>query len=74
MLFRSDLTDTESYSLDELRARLAPLQVGQELVWTRESATENYVEQGLPVACVSTTNLRANADKVPAVNHTRCAP
>lgn len=67
-----DLVDTESYRVAELRAKLAPLSVGQELTWTRESANENYIEAGLPVACVSTTNLLANADKVPAVNHERC--
>ena len=67
-----DLVDTDSYRVAELRAKLAPLSVGQELTWTRESANENYIEAGLPVACVSTTNLLANADKVPAVNHERC--
>jgi cytochrome c554/c'-like protein len=69
-----DLTDTPTHTLDQLRAGLAPLPVGAELVWTRETATENYVEQGLPVACVSSTNLLGNADKVPAVKHTRCGP
>lgn len=67
-----DLVDTPDYRVDDLRAALAPLRVGEELTWTLASATETYVEAGLPVACVSRTNLLANADKVPAVNHQRC--
>jgi hypothetical protein len=69
-----DLTDTPEYEVAALRAKLRPLTVGDELVWTRETADENYVEAGLPVACVSETNLLANADKVPAVLHARCGP
>jgi hypothetical protein len=67
-----DLVDGPEYSVAELRAALAPLTVGAELVWTPGAATEVYVEESLPVACVSETNLLGNADKVPAVNHTRC--
>jgi hypothetical protein len=67
-----DLVDGPLYRVDELRAALAPLQVGEELTWTAETAGETYVEGGLPVACVSRTNLLANADKVPAVMHQRC--
>ena len=69
-----DLADTPDYEVAALRAKLRPLAVGDELVWTREAADENYVEAGLPVACVSETNLLANADKVPAVLHSRCGP
>jgi hypothetical protein len=58
--------------VDELRAALAPLQVGEELTWTPEGAGETYVDGGLPVACISRTNLLANADKVPAAMHQRC--
>jgi len=69
-----DLVDTSEYTVADLRARLVPLTVGEELVWTEAAATEVYVEGGLPVLCVSTTNLSARADKVPALDHTRCAP
>jgi cytochrome c554/c'-like protein len=67
-----DLVDNDRYRVDELRAALQPLTVGEELIWTLDTASETYIEAGLPVACVSKTNLLANADKVPAVNHTRC--
>lgn len=67
-----DLVDGPLYRVDELRAKLTPLQVGEELTWTLADARETYVENGLPVACVSRTNLLANADKVPAVMHQRC--
>ncbi len=69
-----DLADTSEYSVADLRAKLTPLRVGDELEWTRDSATETYFEAGLPVTCVSTTNLSGSADKVPAVNHERCGP
>jgi hypothetical protein len=67
-----DLLDGPLYRVDELRAALAPLQVGEELTWTPEGAGETYVDGGLPVACISRTNLLANADKVPAAMHQRC--
>jgi hypothetical protein len=67
-----DLVDGPSVSVQALRSALVPLTVGEELTWTLDAADENYVEGGLPVACVSDTNLLANADKVPAVNHQRC--
>lgn len=69
-----DLVDGPDFSVQGLREALAPLSVGEELTWTLDTASERYVEGGLPVACVSRTNLLANADKVPAVNHQRCAP
>jgi hypothetical protein len=69
-----DLVDRGDVSVAEMRAKLTPLAVGEELVWTRDVATENYVEGGLPVACVSATNLLANADKVAAPEHARCSP
>jgi hypothetical protein len=69
-----DLVDTSEYTVAELRANLAPLDVGAELEWTSETANETYLERGLPVTCVSNTNLSGSADKVPAVNHQRCAP
>lgn len=69
-----DLVDTERYRVAELRERLRPLPVGAPIEWTADSATERFLDGGLPTACVSTTNLSASADKVPAVNHTRCGP
>jgi hypothetical protein len=69
-----DLADGPDQSVAELRAALAPLTVGEELTWTPSAASEVYVEDGLPVACVSETNLLANADKIPATEHTRCGP
>jgi hypothetical protein len=69
-----DLVDGPAYRVAELRAALTPLSVGAELTWTAGTASENYIEGGLPVACVSDTNLSASADKVPALNHERCSP
>ena len=67
-----DLVDGSRYRVEELRAALAPLRVGEELTWTLDGAGETYIEDGLPVACISRTNLIANADKVPAAMHQRC--
>lgn len=69
-----DIVDREGLSVEELRARLAPLSVGATLEWTDAAVTERFIDRGLPVACVSRTNLSASADKVPAVNHQRCRP
>jgi hypothetical protein len=67
-----DLADNPAYRVVDLRAALTRLTVGEELTWTADAASEAYVENGLPVACVSKTNLLANVDKVPAINHARC--
>jgi hypothetical protein len=69
-----DLVDTDRYAIAELRARLKPLAVGDAVEWTPATATERFLDNGLPISCASTTNLSAAADKVPAVNHTRCGP
>jgi hypothetical protein len=69
-----DLVDTDRYTVADLRARLRTRSVGQSVTWTPDSATERFIDGAQPVACVSTTNLKASADKVPAVNHTRCTP
>jgi hypothetical protein len=69
-----DLGDTAGFSLAELRAQLTPLRVGNELQWTAELATERSLEEGLPIACVSSTNLSGIAAKVAAVPRTRCTP
>ncbi len=58
-----------------LRAQLVPLSVGAELVWTAEAAADTahggltYIDQGIPMACVTTTGMNAQADKVPAPEH-----
>jgi hypothetical protein len=48
--------------------------VGGELEWTEELASERSLEDGLPIACASATNLSGIAAKVAAVPRTRCAP
>jgi len=47
---------------------LAPpaMTIGSELAWTADTATEQFVDHGLPVSCVSKTNLSAAADRVSA--------
>ena len=58
-----------------LRANLSPLSVGQQLVWTPEAAADTahggltYIDQGVPMSCVSTTGMNASADKVAAPEH-----
>jgi Cytochrome c554 and c-prime len=69
-----DLTDTDAYTVAELRDALAPLSIGNDLEWTPDAAGDTFVSDGLPMACVSDTALNFRADTVPAVNHTLCAP
>ena len=69
-----DLVDTDRHTVAGLRERLKPLAVGDALEWTTTTATERFLDDGLPISCASATNLSAAADKVPAVNHTRCGP
>jgi hypothetical protein len=69
-----DLVDTERQTVAELRARLQPYAVGEELEWTQALASERFLEDGLPTSCASRTNLSGRADKVPAVQHSRCGP
>jgi hypothetical protein len=62
-----------------LRAKLVPLNVGKQLVWTPEAAADtahgghSYVDQGVPMSCVTTTGMNAAADKVPAPEHQAAA-
>jgi hypothetical protein len=44
------------------------------LTWTPATATLTYQEDGVPVACISTTNFNVGADKNLATNHTKCSP
>ncbi len=69
-----DLSDSNGVSVESMRAQLATRTVGQELEWTSETATETFIDHGVPISCISTTNLQASADKVPATVHTRCGP
>ncbi|HEY0463002.1 MAG TPA: multiheme c-type cytochrome [Polyangiaceae bacterium] len=58
-----------------LRERLLPLNVGEQLVWTPAAAADtahgghSYIDQGVPMSCVTTTGMNAAADKVPAPEH-----
>jgi hypothetical protein len=71
-----DVVDSliESGDLEaSVRERLTTFDVGSRLVWTAETATETYIDQGIPMSCISTTNLRAAADKVPAPEPQHCS-
>ena len=70
-----DLARTNYLSPDDardLRAQMVNLSVGQELEWTSTNATENYLDQGIPVSCVSKTNLLGAASAVRASTSTKC--
>jgi hypothetical protein len=62
-----------------LRSKLVPLTLGSELVWTAAAAADSahggltYIDEGVPVSCVTTTGMNAAADKVPAPEHTAAA-
>jgi len=62
-----------------LRAKLVPLSVGSQLIWTAEAAADTahgghmYLDQGIPMSCVSSTGMNAAADKVPAPEHQNAA-
>ncbi|HEY4102503.1 MAG TPA: multiheme c-type cytochrome [Polyangiaceae bacterium] len=62
-----------------IRSQLTPLTLGQELVWTAAAAADTahgglrYVDQGTPVACVTTTGMNAAADKIAAPEHAAAA-
>jgi hypothetical protein len=72
----SDVVRTliESGDLDpSVLSALATLNVGEPLTWTAESATETYLEAGLPMSCISTSGLLAAADRVPAAAAASCS-
>jgi Cytochrome c554 and c-prime len=58
-----------------VRERLRTLDLGEQLVWTAEAAADTahggltYIDQGVPMSCVSTTGMVASADKVAAPEH-----
>lgn len=66
----------ESADLDaSLRDAIPTFDVGRSetLEWTPDAVTQTYLQDGLPMRCVSNTNLNAAADKVPAPEHEKCA-
>jgi hypothetical protein len=68
-----DLVD--SHDLDPaVRDAMPTFDIGALLEWTEATATQAWVEDGLPVSCVTTTNLKVSADKVLAQPHARCKP
>ena len=71
----NDLVATGDLSAADA-ARVQPLIVGADpvLEWTAATATDTYLEDRLPVACITKTNFNVAADKVPAPKRTRCAP
>jgi hypothetical protein len=44
------------------------------LEWTPATANEKFLKDGLPISCISTTNLSAAADKVEATARMLCKP
>ena len=73
---RSGLTPE---TVADLRAKILPLRVGAQLVWTAQAAADTahgghtYLDQGVPMSCVTTTGMNAAADKVPAPEHAAAA-
>lgn len=63
-----------------LRGRMPTFDIGaagggQVLEWTAATARDVYMDDlGLPVYCISKTNLSAQGDKTPALNHMKCSP
>jgi len=47
--------------------------VGPLLEWTRQSATETFVEQGEPISCISHSGLNASAARVRDLDTPSCA-
>jgi hypothetical protein len=73
LVAKGDLSQADS---DALAAKLPTFDVGDELVWTAATATENFTERTtlLPMSCITHTELSATADKVLAENHVKCKP
>ncbi len=55
-----------------LRDAMPNWQVGQTLVWTPETATHAFQQDGLAVSCRTETNLNPQADSVPAKRLVGC--
>lgn len=56
----------------DVRARMPTFDVGETLVWTKDAANLTYLEDRVPVACVTRTNFNVEADKTPAPPAGRC--
>lgn len=56
----------------DVRARMPTFDVGETLVWTKEAAVDTYLEDRVPVSCVTKTNFNVQADKTPAPPPGRC--
>jgi len=64
-----------SKDLDPAVAKSMPIfDVVPLLTWTAQAATLTYDEDGVPVACVSTSNFNVAADKTLATDHMKCTP
>jgi Cytochrome c554 and c-prime len=83
-LFDDLFSDPKSLGLDadavaSMRAELTPLSIGQQLVWSADAVADTahggltFVDDGVTMACVSSTGLNAAADTVPAPEHTNPA-
>jgi len=69
-----DLADTAGATVADMRAALAPRQVGEELVWSMAAVTESFSEAGVPMRCVSTGALSARAGRSNYLPRSRCGP
>jgi len=59
----------------KLREAIPTLSVGRTVEWTAAAPKTIYNgDTGLPVFCVSSTNLNVNAAKFPAPTRANCAP
>ena len=79
-LFDDLFADPERLGMDStevaaLREKIVPLSVGEQLVWSPDAASDTahggliYIDQGVPMSCVTTTGLNAAADKIAAPEH-----
>jgi hypothetical protein len=66
-------SDGARQALSAIASNLPSFTVGPELEWTADKAGNIFRDNGLPISCV-TTNLNAQADKVPAVPRKKCKP
>jgi hypothetical protein len=66
-----DLTGEEAIAL---RAKIPRFTLGEPLIWTAETANQQYLDGAIPMSCISTTNLNARADKVAAQRQAVCSP
>ena len=71
----ADLIHTGDLPKDSRRHHAHIYDVGEQLEWTAESATERFVDSvGLPVSCSSKTALRASTSTTVLEKQTTCNP